>query len=300
MNGVLHCHKSGERGVCTNSVVMTVRTDKASVKTDITRLECGNGGNFRAHEIAFNDAVFIVEELHDVELHAFGKVLFKRTGAGEKIELFAGDTVCKRTLHLIACKVRKKVVNIEYGVGIVFTDDDIDSFAVCLGDSAVESKRNGCPLIFFDTAVVMCLEIAKTLCFIKRMCLEVDAGRIDMRSGKIYAVFKGFCAENECGKASAAVVVIVLTACFHLHTEGIRNEAVCFEHCDACRYTFAFGLTCVEVFFVALRIVVCGIEVFFAKLVVGVLRLVKKLILELLTKCFFFVFCHDCVSFRII
>ena len=133
---------------------MTVSADKTAIETDISCLICGNHFKLRTHEIALCDAVFIIENLHD-------------------IELYTRDDITACLCHLTACEMREQVCDIENRVIIVFADNNLDHASVLLGNNAVNGKRYGCPLIFLDAAVVMRLEEAETVRFIERMLLQV-------------------------------------------------------------------------------------------------------------------------------
>ena len=47
------------------------------------------------------------------------------------------------------------------------TDTDVNGFTVCLKNYAVKCKRNCCPLVLTNAAVIMCLEICKAVVFVK-------------------------------------------------------------------------------------------------------------------------------------
>ena len=55
----------------------------------------------------------------------------------------------------------EKVGYNESGVAVILTEADFNCFAVFLADNAVKRKGNCCPLIFLDSAVIMCFEQSK-------------------------------------------------------------------------------------------------------------------------------------------
>ena len=123
--------------------------------------------------------------------------------------------------------MRQKVCNNKLGVACIFADIYFYRCAVSLYDNAVKGKRNCSPLIFFDTAVVMCFKQSKLCLFIKRIGLEVKPGRIDMSGGNAYALFNGTLADN--GKDNRLAPVIIdnliscLVACF-----GVKGDKTVF------------------------------------------------------------------------
>ena len=152
---------------------MTVSADKTAIETDISCLICGNHFKLRTHEIALCDAVFIIENFHDIELYRVACLYAVGARTDENIELFTRDDITACLCHLTACEMREQVCDIENRVIIVFADNNLDHASVLLGNNAVNGKRYGCPLIFLDAAVVMRLEEAEAVRFIERMLLQV-------------------------------------------------------------------------------------------------------------------------------
>ena len=71
---------------------MTVSADKASVKADISRLECGNSFKLGGDEVRLCDAVFFKEKIEDIELYSLAcLVLAERDRADEEVEVLALD-----------------------------------------------------------------------------------------------------------------------------------------------------------------------------------------------------------------
>ena len=85
-------------------------------------------------------------------------------------------------------EVGKKVVDLEDGIAFVLSDIYVNDFTVFGYDNSVERKRGSYPLIFADTAVVVCLEESHAAVFIKRALLEVYTGRVDMSRRYAYAL----------------------------------------------------------------------------------------------------------------
>ena len=67
--------------------------------------------------------------------------------------------------------MRKKVCYTEDGIVIAFSNDDINVGSVCKSYNTVNCKWDSNPLILSDSTVIVCLEVCKSLVFIKRMLL---------------------------------------------------------------------------------------------------------------------------------
>ena len=67
--------------------------------------------------------------------------------------------------------MRKKVCDVEYWICVLLTYYDLMSLAVVCKYNAVYSKRNSCPLVLLDTAIVVCLEVNSIVILIDRIGL---------------------------------------------------------------------------------------------------------------------------------
>ena len=67
--------------------------------------------------------------------------------------------------------MRKQITDIENRIGRIFTDIHDNGIAVFLVDHTVKRKRNCCPLVFADTAVIMGLEVSNIILLINRRWL---------------------------------------------------------------------------------------------------------------------------------
>ena len=65
----------------------------------------------------------------------------------------------------------KQVGNHEYGVAFLLSKVKVYRLSLGSHNSAVQGKRNGCPLILLDSAVIVCLKIRKFLRLIERIRL---------------------------------------------------------------------------------------------------------------------------------
>ena len=139
---------------------MTVGGDEAAVEADVARLAGGHDLQLGGDEVLLHDAVFLIEELEDVELEAIRAVLSReRTAADEQVQALAGNGLVERLFALLAAEVRQQIVDDELRVALVRADVDGDRGTVAAHDHAVQLKGDRHPLVLADTAVVVGLEV---------------------------------------------------------------------------------------------------------------------------------------------
>ena len=89
--------------------------------------------------------------------------------------------------------MRQKVCNAKYRVVGFFADMNIHSLAVCFDYHAVNCQRNGRPLVFFYSAVIVCFEICYLGVFVERIRLQIKARAVyvayDNVDAVVYALF---------------------------------------------------------------------------------------------------------------
>ena len=135
---------------------MTVPADERAVEAYILGLEARGERKFRAQKVLFFDAVFFFQNLQKILFDRLVVVLFAvRNVAEPDVEVFALYRLAERFCVLLGGKVRQKVAYVKHGVAFLFAYLDGDYFAVLFSDYAVKSERNGSPLIFADSAVIM-------------------------------------------------------------------------------------------------------------------------------------------------
>ena len=174
--------------VCAHTVVMAVAADHAAVKADVAHREGGHELKLRAEEIALHNAVFFMEQLHNIELHKLAALIAAEgPAADENVELLAPHAVCKRALHLLLCQMGEQVGYNEFRLIRLLADAHIDLAAVAADDHAVQREGNCRPLVFFDAAVIMGFEQGHLKILIEWVGLEIKAGRINMRRGNPHA-----------------------------------------------------------------------------------------------------------------
>ncbi len=194
---------------------MTVGGDERAVEADVAGLEGRDHLEFRRQEVFLDDAVLLVQDLHDVELDEFGLLLaFERQGADEDVQVLALDGVGQRALLLLLREVRKKVGDDELRVALVLADVDGDRGAVALDDDAVEGQRDGGPLVLLDAAVVVGLEEREFILLIKRVRLEVEARGVDVGRRDAQTLVQGLFAEDRQDDALVPVDAVDAVAGF--------------------------------------------------------------------------------------
>ena len=152
----------GDFGIGAHSVVMAVACDKRSVKSDVFCLDRGHCFELCGDKVFLGDAVLCVENGKNATLHRVFVIVFDGDAAHEKIEIFGRETFRNGLCDLFLRKVRKKVCDVEDGIGLFFAHFDGYFATVFERDNAVERKRNCEPLILLDTAVIVCFEICKS------------------------------------------------------------------------------------------------------------------------------------------
>ena len=79
----------------------------------------------------------------------------------------------------------------------IFADIQFDGGAVLFHDDAVNSQGHGDPLIFFDTAVVVGVQISKAAVFIERVLLDIKTRGIDVGPQDIETLTQFLTADGE-------------------------------------------------------------------------------------------------------
>ena len=184
-------------GVAADLVVMAVCGDERAVEADVAGLEGRDQFEFRGQEVLLDDAVLLVEEFQDVELHELGLLLtLEGQGADEDVQFLALDGVAEGALLLLTGQVRQQVGDDELRVALVLADVHGDGRAVALDDDAVEGQRDGGPLVLLDAAVVVGLEEREFLFFIERVRFEVEPRGVDVGRRDAQTLVQGLFAED--------------------------------------------------------------------------------------------------------
>ena len=89
-----------------------------------------------------------------------------RPAADQDIKAFTGNSFFKALLRLFLSKVRKKICDGENRISIVFTNRELNLFAVLFDDNPVNCERYSDPLIFLYAAILMRIEKSQLAVFI--------------------------------------------------------------------------------------------------------------------------------------
>ena len=194
---------------------MAVGGDERAVEADVAGLEGRDQFEFGGQEVLLDDAVLLVEEFQDVELHELGLLLtLEGQGADEDVQFLALDGVAEGALLLLTGQVRQQVGDDELRVALVLADVDGDRGAVALDDDAVEGQRDGGPLVLLDAAVVVGLEEREFILLIKRVRLEVEARGVDVGRRDAQTLVQGLFAEDRQDDALVPVDAVDAVAGF--------------------------------------------------------------------------------------
>ena len=137
--------------------------------------------------------------------------------------------------------MREKVAYIEYRVAVALSDIKVNSLAVCFGYNAVESKRYSCPLILFDSSVIMSLKISHVAVLINGVLLQIKTWRIYVSGGNTYSLLDILAAYTEKINTFSAIVKIILSAFFYLVTEPVFLISMRYCLSDSVLYGLTLG-----------------------------------------------------------
>ncbi len=98
------------------------------------------------------------------------------------VELFGLKGILDLLGHFLGSKVRQQVGDGEYGIARIFTDTHGYFGAVLFDNGSVQGQRDGKPVVFADTAVVVGFRQCNVGVFIKRSLLEIQTRAIAMRA----------------------------------------------------------------------------------------------------------------------
>ena len=121
--------------------------------------------------------------------------------ANEHIQILAFHYHGSLLFHLLLGKVNQKVGHAENRVILLFADNHIHHAAILLCYYAMESQRQGDPLIFLDAPIIMGIKISHAAILIKRLLLQIKAAGINMRPQDCHALFHGHSADIEHGNS---------------------------------------------------------------------------------------------------
>ena len=270
---------------------MAVGADEAAVEAKVTGVRRRDSLEFGGYEIFLHDAVFLMQDAHDGELHAVGTVVVRLgPAADEDIERFRRNGLVQRLFALLAAQMRQQVVDDELRVFGIRADLDIDFASVRADDLAVQLQRDRDPLILADAAVVVRLDVGQLRVLIQRIGLEVQTRRVGVGCADVHALGKWLFADHSQQDGLAAVDGVDLVARLEGHAGGQLAEARLFGQLHSGHDAFALGLRAVEERFIVLAVGQHRGLVLFGETVAAVLGLIEQRLS--------FLFCHGESSFQ--
>ena len=253
VHGVLGLDLGQQCGVSIHAVIVTVGTDHGAVKAHIACLGSGHDFDLGAGEVALGDAVLLVQQDEGVQLDSLLDVLFLHgVRADEHVQLLALDALAELALVLLGTQMGQQVGDAEHGIVLVLTDGKVDAGAVGAGEHAVDSQRDGSPLVLAHTAVVVGAEVAHVVRLVQRVGTQVQTGAVDVGNDQTEALLIGLLAD---GSRHNGLVLLnevdLLTGGVSLF--GLKSlVAGSQQHLLADNGSLALGLGAVHKFLVAL------------------------------------------------
>ena len=83
--------------------------------------------------------------------------------------------------------MRKQIGNADNRIGWIFTQCNLHACSVFFCHNTVQCQRHRNPLIFFDAAIVVRVQIREFFVFVQRILLDIDARRVNMCTQNIHA-----------------------------------------------------------------------------------------------------------------
>ena len=232
LGGILNGKQGVQLCVSAYPVVVAVGAQQAAVQTHLPAAAGGDNGQFGRQKVGLDQAVLLVEQLHDVQLHQVGAFAFQRLGAQQHVQLLAFDALGQGLLHLIGGQVNQKVGDHQYGIVVIFTDGDGNDAAVLAVHHTVQSQGDGGPLVLLDAAVVVGLEVGDFAVLVQGIGLNVHPGRVHMGGADVDALGKRLGANHCQSDGFIPVVIVDLVTGLDIHAgdKGAVAPLFCFPH----------------------------------------------------------------------
>ena len=241
-------------GIGADPVVMAVGTQQAPVQAHFPALAGRNHRQLGGAEIVFHNAVLLVQQPHDVQLHQVAALALQRLGTQDHIQLLTGNALGQGLLHLVSGQVDQQIGDHQNGIVLVLADGDGDLAAVLLADHTVDGQGHAGPLVLLDAAIVVGLEVGDFGILIHGLGLQIHPGGIHVGSADVGTLSQALGTHHGDHKALATVVHVNLVAGLDLHTGDSRLEAVLLGLSGSPRGGFPLGLAGIHKSSVALAI----------------------------------------------
>ena len=256
---------------------MPVSADHAAVQADVARLKRRDGGQLGGEEILLRDAVIVVQQREDGELHTVLALVGIRHAADQQVQPLARNALGHRLFHLIRAEMRQQIGDDELRIVRVAADDHVDQIAVFQRDDAVQLQRDRHPLVFLDAAVVVRLEIGHLRVLIQRKLLEIQLRGVHVRTRDHTARAQRLASHHSQHQRLAAVTVIHLRTRLECHAIFIRYEPGLLCQPDGRLHSLALGARRVQKLLIPLAVRVGELRLLRVDPVISVLLFVKEL-----------------------
>ena len=258
-----------------------------------------NHGELCREEVALYQAILLMQQAEDIELDLLLDLLVRiGTGTHYHIELLTLDALREGLGHLILCQMGQQICYTEHRIAGVLADDYIQHGAVLTHHGAVQSQRQGSPLILLDTAIVVGLEECQTAVLIERIGLEVQPGGVDMADHHPHALFQ-ILSTDGCQDQCLAPYIPVDPVAGLIAPVRIKGSIAGFlQHCHGGAHCFPLDFCMVEEGLVLLTERICPGQFSGIQLLPRILGAVEKLFCQQLAQCFFLA--HGISSFCIL
>ena len=121
-------------------------------------------------------------------------------------------------------------------------------------NDAAQLHRNGCPLIFFDAAVVVRLKQRHAVVFIQRNRANINARRVQMRSRQIDAAVHAIRTDYKEYNCFISIYFVIFFSRMDFLATGICCKAVCLCHSLQAANRVTLGLCFVQERLVPFRV----------------------------------------------
>jgi len=160
-----HLKKSQKGSICANSVILSIASDHAAVKTTVTSLASWNDLKLCGKEIFLFHTIFLIQNakyilLNSLFLLVIRKIL-QRLASNQDIQLLALNSLRSLLRHLLSSKMNQKVCNVKNRIILILADGYIYNSAILLHNYAMHCHWKSNPLIFLHSTVVMSVKISQ-------------------------------------------------------------------------------------------------------------------------------------------
>ena len=187
----------------TDSVVLSISEDHAAVQSKVSGRSCRNGFQLCGEEIFLLHAIFFLQILQKslfdefLLLLIFSFRIVPRTAANNDIQVLALYHNGCFFLQLLTGQMDQKIRNTKNRILCFLADGQFNNSSILLRHNAMQCQRNGRPLVFLDTAVVMSIQKRHLAVLIQRILLEIQTRRINMSTQNIHTLLHRFCPDLE-------------------------------------------------------------------------------------------------------